>query len=175
MIYPTATEILHCVDHALLDASDPELGRMSVKSALATCRHMVRHVEVRLRLETAILLDDIDKTRSLLTQLAAQIDTLGEAQASLAQRIRSTLDNESAELESAGDDLALVRARALNLREQVYQTLASLQALQMLDAGIKDTAHYRQARGLIREYIAYELQQEARLIAPAFKGQGPRR
>lgn len=172
MIYPTATEILHCVDHALLDASDPELGRMSVKSALATCRHMVRHVEVRLRLETEILLDDIDKTRALLTQLAAQIDTLGEAQASLAQRIRSTLDNESAELESAGDDLPRVRARALNLREQVYQTLA---ALQMLDASIKDTAHYRQARSLIREYIAYELQQEARLIAPAFKGQGPRR
>ncbi|HKR47778.1 MAG TPA: hypothetical protein VJU59_50305, partial [Paraburkholderia sp.] len=165
-------EILHCVDHALLDASDPELGRMSVKSALATCRHMVRHVEVRLRLETAVLLDDIDTARSLLTQLATHVDTLGEGQARIAQHIRSTLVNESAELDSAGDDLARVRARALSLREQVYQTLVALQAL---DASIKDTAHYRQARGLIREYIAYELQQEARLIAPAFKGQDPRR
>lgn len=172
MIYPTASEILRCVDHTLLDASAADLPHMSVKSALATCRHMVRHVEVRLGLEMSILLEDIDKTRALLDQLAVYIDTLGEAESSVAHGIRSTLASESAGLEGTADNLERVQTRALNLREQIYQTLARLQALA---AEVKDTERYQEARRMIREYIAYELQQEARLITPAFKGKGPRR
>jgi hypothetical protein len=133
---------------------------------------MVRHVEIRIELETAILLDDIDRTATLLDKVAAFLDAAGEVASNCARSIRSTLADAPALLTGASDDAQRARTRALNLRECVYKALA---CLQKLDATAKGTERYYDTRRMIREYIAYEIEQEARLIQPAFFGKGPRR
>lgn len=172
MIYPTAVDILRCVDQTMLEASDLEMPRMSVKSALATSRHMIRHVELRLQLEASILLEDIDKTTALLHKVVAYLNTVNEASAGLGREIGALLAQAPALLKGTAEDLERISARALALREQVYAALASLQGLEP-DVKVKEP--YLEIRRLIRGYIAYELEQEARLIGPAFRGKGPRR
>lgn len=170
MIYPTPSDILRCVDQTLLDNSDIELPRMSVKSALATSRHLIRHVELRLRLEPEILLDDIEKTTVLLNRVAGYLESLQAGE--MAQAIRESLAEKAELLRGKADDVERIRARALLLREHVY---AALKLLQQQDAAARDTDTYREVRRLIREYMAYQIEQESRLIHPAFAGKGPRR
>lgn len=173
MIIPTASDILRCIDHTLQDASDPDLPRMSVRSALATCRHLVRHVDLRLQHETAMLRDDIDKTAALLERVKAYLDhAAGVDLPGLRDRIGATLAAHAGVPTTGADGMATVRSRALALREQVHVVLAGLQRQ---SAPVKADEGYREIRRLIREYIAYELTQEARLVQPAFAGKGPRR
>lgn len=171
MIFPTPSDILRCVDQTLLDSSDVELPRMAVKSALATCRHLIRHVELRIRLEQEILLDDIAKTAALLGQVAAYLDT-ADAAAGLAGDIRAAVAETPALLQGTADDMERIRARALSLREYVY---AALKCLQGQVPEVRATESYREVRRLIREYTAYQIRQEAKMIHPAFLGKGPRR
>ena len=147
------------------------MPRMSVKSGLATCRHLIRHVELRTRLEAAMLLDDIDQTRQLLAHLAGYLAAVPDA-GPLVAAVRASLSLAKATPTGAADDLERIRAQALALREHVY---AGLKCLQGLNAELQASAPYQEVRRLIRAYIAYEIQQEARLIDPAFVGQGPRR
>lgn len=172
MIYPTPADILCCVDQTLLDSSDIELPRMSVKSALATCRHLIRHVELRIRLDPEILLDDIEKTTALLHHVAGYLETGNSAACVLAKDVRASIAHEPHQLQGKAADMDGIRARALLLREHIY---AALKLLQGLDAVTRHTDAYRETRRLIREYIAYQIQQEARMIHPAFAGKGPRR
>lgn len=172
MIYPTASDVLRCVDQTLLDSSDIELPRMSVKSALATCRHLIRHVELRIRLEPEILLDDIEKTTALLNHVAGYLETGGGAAYQLAKDVRASLAQKAELLQGRAEDLDRMHARALLLREHIY---VALKFLQSWDATTRATDAYREVRRQIREYIAYQIQQEAKLIHPAFSGKGPRR
>lgn len=172
MIYPTASEILRQIDQTLLAISDINMPRMDVKSALATTRHLVRHVELRLRLERSILLDDIEKAGGLLAKIATYLDSLGADHAARAKDIRATLAVAPSLLSSKEDELDHIINRAKALRELIYVNLA---ALQNLGADITAIKAYADLRQLIREYISYQIKQEARVIDPAFIGQGPRR
>lgn len=172
MIYPTATDLLHCVNNTLLDASDPTMPRLAVKSALATCRHLIRHAELRVQLEKSILLDDIEQACLLLERLSVYLAAGAGDGDGLARVIRSVVA-EAPQLQSsdAGEaDRILQRAKAL--RELIYSTLKHLQSA---DAAERATGGYQEARGLLREYIKYQIEQEARMVTPAFFGHGPRR
>ena len=172
MIYPTVSELLNCVNKTLLDASDETMPRMAVKSALATCRHLIRHAELRMQLEKSIQLDDIDKAGQLLGRLAAYLESGDGDHVGLARIIRSVLA-ESPQLQSAAPGEAehiLQRAKAL--RELVYVTLKQLQSASIAE---KRSEAYSDARRLLREYMKYQIEQEARMITPAFLGHGPRR
>lgn len=173
MIYPTASEILRCVDHTLMEASHIDMPRMSVKSALATCRHMVRHVDQRLQIEQGLLVEDIAQVSRLLDAVADYLGAIGEAEAPLVGDIRATLaDAPVPLLQGHVDDMDSVRRRALALREQLYTALRHLQS----QGGERQaTPAYRQVRTLIRDYIRWEIQQESKLVHPAFVGRGPRR
>lgn len=175
MIYPTAPEILRCINQALLDAMDETLPRMAVKSALATTRHLIRHVELRFQFERQILLDDISKAEQLLDNLAAYLDVDGSdrgGRGGIARAIRTALAEAPQLLSRADDEIETIRLRAKTLRELVYSALTQLQS-----AGTEErsSTSYRATRRLLREYMAYQIQQESRLIYPAFAGKGPRR
>lgn len=172
MIFPTASDVLRCVDQALRDASDSDVPPMAVKSALATCRHLIRHAELRLRHEAGILRDDAVKTTALLETIAAYLDTGADhAMTEMATGIRATLS--APDTDAGGDDgMGALRTQVLTLREQVYTALACLQRLAPQTKAQKEYVEIRQR---IRDYIADELVQEARLVQPAFASQGPRR
>jgi len=174
MIFPTASDVLRCIDQTLLDTSDPEMPRMAVKSALATSRHLIRHVELRLRHESWILRDDVVKTTMLLETVAAYLDAGNDpAMSEMGGRIRATLTTPAAlDEEAGGDGMDTLRTRVLALREQVYAVLALLQRLTPERKARED---YREIRRLFRDHIAHELAQEALLVQPAFAGKGPRR
>jgi len=171
MIYPTPSDLLRCIDLTLLEAADLDVPRMSVKSALASCRHLVRHVVLRQELDASLLLDDIEKTTDLLKKIGAYLDTTGEAR-DVTREIRFLLAETPSLLTGSADDLDRIRARALALRERIY---GALRRLQSLPDAAKSTEPYRETRRLIRDYIAYEIAQEERTIGAAFAGKGPRR
>ena len=77
MIYPTASDILRCVERNLAAISDDDTPRTAIKSTLATSRHLLRHVDLRLKLEKPILLDDIDKASELLGKVATYLAAQG--------------------------------------------------------------------------------------------------
>jgi hypothetical protein len=63
-------------------------------------------------------------------------------------------------------------ARAKALRELIYLSLSRLQGFA---PALKVTEPYQDMRGLMREYMTYQIQQEAKIVYPAFAGKGPRR
>ena len=172
MIYPTASELLQQIDQTLLAASDETMPRMAVKSALATTRHLVRHVELRLKLEKSILLDDIDKTSELLEKIAAYFNSQDGECAAMAHSMRAVIEEAPQLLSRAPDELDRIVHRAKALREQVYVSLAHLQNM---PAAAQAAKAYGDVRQHIRDYMRYQIEQEARLIDPAFVGKGPRR
>ena len=172
MIYPTAAELLSCVNNTLLEVSDENMPRMAVKSALATCRHLIRHAGLRVQLEKSILLDDIEKAGQLLDRLAAYLETSGNDRDGIARAIRSALA-EAPQLQSAAsEETERILLRAKALRELIY---TALKHLQLAAAAEKATETYQEARRLLREYMKYQIQEEARMVTPAFFGHGPRR
>ena len=172
MIYPTASELLQLIDKTLLAASNENMPRMDVKSALATTRHLVRHVELRVKLEKSILLDDIDKTTGLLGKVVLYLDAGGSESSTLARRIRAVIEAAPQLQIKTPDEMDNIIQRALALREQVYLSLAHLQRL---PADTRGATAYADIRQLIRDYMSHQIKQEARLIDPAFVGKGPRR
>lgn len=170
MIYPTASDILRCVDQTLADASDIDMPRMAVKSALATSRHMIRHVDLRTSVEAEILRDDMVMTTALLGHTLDYIDKASVPELEpLTAGIRAVLATGTA---APGDSIEALQASVLVLREQVYGALA---ALQKLDTADRNQEAYKDLRQQFRSYMTAELAQEARMIIPAFLGKGPRR
>lgn len=172
MIYPTANDILRCIDQTLLASMDTDMPRMSVTSALATCRHLVRHVGLRIALEKPVLLDDIDQAGALLARVADYFESAGADHAAMVSNIRSALAKKPQLVTGKEDELDVIRERARELRELIYVTLA---ALQKFTAEQQAAKAYADTRQRIRDYMRYQIEQEARLIDPAFAGQGPRR
>lgn len=172
MIYPTVSELLACVDEALIEASDQAVPRKTVTSMLATCRHLIRHAELRARMEKAIFLDDIEKAGELLRGIAEYLQQSGGDRNGLASVIRAVLGEAPQLLTSGPDEIDRIRDRAKALRELVYAALKHLQAAASAE---RETAAYQEARRQLRDYMSYQIQQEARMIIPAFHGRGPRR
>jgi len=172
MIYPTANDVLRCIDQTLAESADADLPAMARKSALASCRHLVRHVELRLRLERGLLQEDAERLAALLPGVADYLADSGSEGPAQATAIRQQLSRPAPASDDGSDDLEPLRAHVLALREALYQALA---LLQKLDASRRESATYQALREGIRGYIREELQQEDLLIHDAFVGQGPRR
>jgi hypothetical protein len=172
MIYPTTSDILRCIDQTLLTASDENMPRMAVKSALASCRHMIRHANLRMQMERTILLDDIEKAGVLLDKLATYFQSLEAEQDDFIISIRAALCESPNLLSAAADELDNIIARAKALHELIYLSLSRLQGF---SPALKVTEPYQGMRRLMREYMTYQIQQEAKIVYPAFAGKGPRR
>ena len=172
MIYPTPADVLRCVEHTTQMMADETMPRMAVKSALATSGHLIRHVELRMKLERSILLDDVDKASAMLSKLASYLSSGSTHRVKLATDIRATLASAPQLLSAVPDDTEIVRERAKVLRELLYVSLKELQSATAEEKAAKD---YQEIRRQMREYITYQIKQEGKLITSAFFGHGPRR
>jgi hypothetical protein len=170
MIYPTTTDLLRSTQHALESSMDDAIPRTSVKSALATCSHIVRYVDLRLERERGLLIEDVGRTTELVAAIVAYLESLPDppidliGYANAAQRSDGNV--------AARTDTAEIAEHALRLRETVYRALALLQEF---DAEMRSADGYVAIRAAIRDYIKLELEAEDVLIHDAFAGRGPRR
>lgn len=170
MITVSATDLLRVVDATLVEKVEPSLSDMNGRAALATVRHLLNFVLVRIEKEGQALTDEIASTRPLLADIAAYHDGAGDAADALA--VRDAL----IELPAADpahyrslDDLSQETAV---LREALHRALANLRAKREARGG--DEA-YRAIRAAIRAQIVNQIETEGDIVGPAFFGRGPRR
>jgi hypothetical protein len=165
MIHPTCGEVLATVAASFSREIVPELSSVEARSSAATIEHLLRHVMLRIEEEGEVLMRDIGRLRELLAQVA---DWLEQGGAASATTVRAALASEPSDLWT----LSRQGEEAMRLRGSLVAVQADLDALA---AGCAQDGGYQAVRRAIGAYIGAQLMDEARLIAPAFSGMGPRR
>lgn len=172
MITPSAQEELRCVLHALGTQIAPAVRGTAVESPIATLTHVLRHVDRRIEIEGQILHEDIVALRKLLPELRRYLQTAVDGADAAAQAVAI---EQALAAEYCGANtyrsLAIMGREAHALRECLYNGLKVLQAVPKKG---RDT-DYQGIRDAIRRCVAWQIEQERRLIEPAFFGHGPRR
>lgn len=167
MINPRPSDVLTNIIANLDSKVIPNLTDIDVLSAVTTCKHMVRYVIQQLAQERTIYLAELPRLHDLLTQAHDFLVAMGGHE-DVAQMIAQTRDADPGDL---GDAEALA-ACIKNLREALCQALDLL--IRQRDAW-QDKPDYTAIRDAIRHYMAWQNEQDATIIGPAFYGQGARR
>lgn len=167
MIHPTCGEVLATIRTGFEAQIAPHLHDSEARSAAATIAHLLRHVALRIEHEGQILHDDIARLRALIARIATWFETVGEGDgADLRQALAAAVPD------GRYPSLALIGEQALALRGALDRAQAQLHALAPRHG---DDPAYQALRQAIRDHIAAQLADEAKLIEPAFAGKGPRR
>jgi hypothetical protein len=170
MIHPTATELLRTIDETLVQKVEPSLGDVGGRSALATVRHLLNFVRVRIEREGQVLMDDIAALRPLLAQISDYLWSQAEADAAgVVDRAVAANGQRPPGRYPALDDLA---QEAGVLREALHGALARLQDMRSVHG---NEPRYQAVRAEIRAYVVRQIEEEGEIVAPAFFGRGPRR
>lgn len=172
MITPSAQDELRCVLHVLHNQIAPVAYGTAAESPIATLTHILRHVNRRIEFEGQILLEDIVALRKLLPGLCAYLESLGDVPGAPEQAaaIERALTDEYCDANTYRS-LAIMDNEARTLRECLY---GGLKVLQGIPKEQRD-ATYRKMREAIRRCVVWQIEQERKLIEPAFFGHGPRR
>jgi hypothetical protein len=170
VILPTATDLLRNIDVTLAEKVEPSLSDVTGRSALATVRHLLNFVRLRIEREGQQLHDDIAALRPLLEQAGDFFRASREdAPAVAIEQALAQITSPDPTRYRTLDDLAL---EANGLRRALHDALSHLQTLR---PRLGANADYRGVRESIRHYITSQIEAEAELIEPAFFGRGPRR
>jgi hypothetical protein len=151
MIVPSAAEMLKTVERTFESAIKPDLSTTATRSAAATISHMLRIATLRIEIEGQILFEEAATLRALLPRVQSFLGA-------------GTMPPERDA--SLYPSLALMAGEVGALRQGVCDALEAL------------PAHERAGEALLKElheYLAWQLEQEGRLIDPATIGHGPRR
>lgn len=170
MITVSATDLLRTIDATLAEKVAPSLSDLTGRSALATVRHLLNFVRVRIEQEGQVLVDEIAALHPLLASIADYHDNAGDAVE--ADALRVTLAAAPLPDITRYRSLDDLTGEAAVLREALHGALARLQALRETRGG--DDA-YRAVRTAIRAQVVRQIEQEGSIVAPAFFGRGPRR
>jgi hypothetical protein len=167
MLLPTSVDVLRCVERTLQTVIEPALTGVAERSAAATIGHLLRHVALRIEREGAMLFTEIAKLRPLLADAESSLPADAES-----ERVRDSI---AAALARHADykgyrDVASLAEEVSALRQSACDALLSMQQHQKPLTGSMKAAYEA-----LRRYIAWELEQEAQIIDPAFEGFGPRR
>lgn len=171
MLLPTSVDVLHCIERTLQTVIAPGLTGAAERSAAATVGHMLRHVILRIEREGAMYTAEIAMVRPLLDQ-ARDMFRDDFPDAAETQRVLSTVAAALSQPATTAEyrDVASLAAEVTSLRAGVCDALALIQG--------QDTHLSAPANDLyeaLKRYVAWELDNEAQLIDPAFEGFGPRR
>ncbi len=168
MIVPTAADVIRCIEETMERVIQPALTSLSDRSAATTIRHLLHYVAIRIDAEGQILFDDAKRLRAVLAECLAWLDARPDAE-SLAAAIRETLNRErDPEIYPSP---VLIAGEVASLRQHVSEVLALLLKLAPDDRGAAGEALHQ----TLRDYIVWQVEQEAKIIEPAFVGRGPRR
>ena len=167
MIYPTAGDVIRRCGEAMDNVVIPGLTELRDRSNATTIRHLLNFAADRIDIEGQLFFDEIVRVRSLLTESAGYF----RGRPSPDGEIQSWLEETEATLARQRDPhvyptLTMLAEEVNQLRGLVSRTLVIVK--QEPDNG-------GAMRQKIRDYIAWQIRQEATLIEPAFQGLGPRR
>lgn len=169
MLLPTSVDVLRCVERTLRTVIEPALTGVAERSAAATIGHLLRHVALRIEREGAMLFTEIAKLRPLLADAASSLPADTES-----VRVRDSIAAALARarlVDSKGyRDVASLAEEVITLRQSACDALAIMQQQEE-----RLTGSMKSAYEALQRYVAWELEQEAQIIDPAFEGFGPRR
>jgi hypothetical protein len=171
VIDPSAVHLLRTIDAALVEKVGPSVTDLTGRSALATIRHLLRLVRVRIEDEGQILTEEAHALRVLLERIGVYLRTTGDPGVSEADKIDAALGADQPDPVRYPDLLSL-GVRVNGLRTALHDSLMHLTAIA---ATHLNDAAYSDIRDAIRKHLGWQVMQEDRLVAAAFYGQGPRR
>lgn len=167
MIYPTVGDVIRRCGEAMDNVVIPGLSELKDRSSATTIRHLLNFAADRIDIEGQLLFDEIARLHDLLGKTAEHFGTRPERDG----EVESWLTETRATLERQRDPnlypaLPMLAEEVNHLRGLVSRALVMLKGEQDSGAAMRKE---------IREYIAWQIEQEAKLIEPAFRGRGPRR
>jgi len=163
---PTADEVMETVLSTFEEQILPHVAEGLPHSLAITTRNLLRHVQLRMKLEASSLWEDNRELGLLLAAIAdyaAGADGLGD----LAQAVRIEVENAKP---SGFQGLAELSHEAEQLR---WTLTCAIERLQQARHAHRGEAPYANLRQQIRDYLRHQLEREAAWIEPAFTG--PRR
>jgi hypothetical protein len=171
MLLPTSVDVLRCVERTLETVIVPKLTGLGERSAAATIGHMLRHVALRIEHEGQMLSDEIGMLRPLLAQVETYLGTLPRDDGGAA-RLRADMTALLARQFGSGGyrGVASLAEEVSELRQSVCDALEFVQR-----QAPGQTGPAGKLNEALQRYIAWEIEQEAKIIDPAFEGFGPRR
>jgi hypothetical protein len=171
MLRPTSIDVLRSISWTLDSVIAPALTGVAERSAAATVGHLLRHVSLRIEHEGRLLHLEIEKVRPLLAQVDAYLSTLPPDDTE-ATRLRVLIKSTRARPQSPNGYRSVenLADEVWALRQSVSDALAFIQMRESDGADSAAAVH-----AALTTYIAWQIQQEAQLIDPAFEGFGPRR
>jgi len=169
LLTPTAVETLRTMRQALEDWVRPATQGSSAYSYATTVIALCHHVETRVELEGQQLFDEIARLRPLLSG-AAEIMERHPRGGAVAADIRQTLVRERdpqvyPTLSATGDEVAQLRQHICDVQDIIIAED---------EAGVA-SAEIKVLRADIRDYIGWQLDEQRKIVEPAFRGRGPRR
>lgn len=168
MIVPTLADVVHSISAAIDEVIAPRLEGLRERSTITTIRHLLRLVENGIEGEGQVLYDELNQLKALLSEVAT-VFTGRPGLDCLAATIRESLALERDP--SIYPSIRILAQEVGRLRGHVCDALVALRALPpSATSAATQMAHQR-----LREYIAWQLKHEARIIEPAFRGHGARR
>jgi hypothetical protein len=169
MLLPTSVDLLRCIERTLETVVAPSLTGTQERSATATIGHLLRHVVLRIEHEGHMLCKEIATVRPVLAQVRAYLENEFSGNTE-ARRISGCITALLARPTTTDGyrDVASLAEEVGALRQSVCDALSFVQA--QPPTGTAATLHQA-----LQHYVAWEIEQEAQIIDPAFEGFGPRR
>jgi len=171
MLLPTSVDVLRCIERTLDTTIAPTLTGGGERSALATIGHLLRHVALRIELEGQMLVDDIAAVRPLLAQVDAYLGSIvpdNVEGAALRSRLAAILSRP--QQTNGYRSVANLTEEVTELRQGICDALSFVQTRASDQNPQAKTVH-----DALLSYLAWEAEQESKIIDPAFEGFGPRR
>lgn len=169
MINPRPKDILENLIATLDEKVLPRLKETDLLSAVTSTKHLIRYVLNQLTHEQASFSAELPRLTALLAQARSFLEEAGDAP-EVTAKLDAALDgpNDPGEL----TDIEALAMRIQSLREGLHAALGHL--IERRDAYRADPG-YAPLRDAIRDYLAWQNIEEARIIAPTYYGQGARR
>ncbi len=169
LLTPTAGETIRNIRQGLEDWIRPATQGSAAYSYATTAIALCHHVESRLELEGQQLFDEIARLRPLLARAAEVMDGHDKG-AALAAAIRRALAEERdpavyPTLSATAEQVAQLRQLVCDIQDIVIPQDEAGQASDAVKALRED----------IRSYIGWQLEEQGKIVEPAFRGRGPRR
>lgn len=169
VLTPTATETVRNIRQGLEDWIRPATAGSSAYSYATSAIALCYHVEQRLENEGQQLFDEITRLRTVLANAAALMETRTDG-GDVAASIRATLATERdpsvyPTLTATSEEVAQLRQHVCDVQDIVIPEC---------EAGTASDA-VKALREEIRTYIGWQLEEEQKIVEPAFRGRGPRR
>jgi hypothetical protein len=162
-VVPDVAAVIRCIGDTMDEIILPALTTPVQRSAGATMRHLLRYAAAQIDTQGQMLLDEQHRLHKLLGEACIFLDGI-PAGTALAAAIRATRAEKRDP--TIYPSLSLMASEVGNMRQHVCDLLVILQSLNSAGESLHNE---------IRAYIAWQIEQEGKVVEPAFLGFGPRR